>query len=257
MDYIIAAQTDPGLVKNINQDCFSVRAFNTPQGNMVFAVLCDGMGGFSHGEIASASVVKAFNDWADARLEDLTRAPISDYDIRREWIDVVGKSNTGILTYAALNGISQMGTTLVAMLITGTRYYIINVGDSRAYRFYLRSDLLTQDQSIVAAEIRAGRLTEDEAENDPRRNQLLQCIGACSAVYPDMYFGDVGPGMVFMLCSDGFRHEVSSDEMFALLGPSRIHNSDDMNRNMRRLIDLNMERGEKDNISVVAVKTES
>lgn len=68
MDFIISATTDIGNTKNTNQDSYNARIINTQAGRMAFAVLCDGMGGLSKGEVASASVVKAFVNWVDNKL---------------------------------------------------------------------------------------------------------------------------------------------------------------------------------------------
>ena len=68
MDFIVSATTDIGNIKDTNQDSYNVKVLNTEAGKMAFAVLCDGMGGLSKGEVASASVVKAFCSWVDTRL---------------------------------------------------------------------------------------------------------------------------------------------------------------------------------------------
>ena len=60
MNFIVAATTDIGLTKSTNQDSYNVRVFSTKQGKIVLAILCDGMGGLSKGEVASASLVNAF-----------------------------------------------------------------------------------------------------------------------------------------------------------------------------------------------------
>ena len=63
MNFLISANTDIGTTKQTNQDSLAVKILNTVQGRMVFAVLCDGMGGLANGEIASASLVNAFESW--------------------------------------------------------------------------------------------------------------------------------------------------------------------------------------------------
>ncbi|MEE3458276.1 MAG: serine/threonine-protein phosphatase, partial [Candidatus Faecousia sp.] len=64
MNYIVTANTDIGISKNTNQDSVSLKVMNTPQGRMALAVLCDGMGGLAKGEVASASLLRAFDRWA-------------------------------------------------------------------------------------------------------------------------------------------------------------------------------------------------
>ena len=98
-------------------------------------------------------------------------------------------------------------------------------------------------------------MTPEEAAVDSRRNVLLQCVGASDDVYPDMFFGDVQPNATYMLCSDGFRHEITPDEIFAKFQPGVLLNDSIMNQNTLELIELNKQRSERDNISVVLVRT--
>ena len=254
MNFIVAANTDIGITKSTNQDSVSLKVFNTPQGRMVLAVLCDGMGGLAKGEVASASVIRAFDIWARTELPQLCNGPIEDSELRRQWDRIVVQQNAAISAYGAARGI-RLGTTVVAMLITQSRYYILNVGDSRAYEICGGVRVMTQDHTVVAHEIAQGRLTEEEAMNDPRRSVLLQCVGASPEVYPDMFFGTPLNNAVYMLCSDGFRHEISPEEIFAAFRPERMLNEQSMNQAALGLIELNKQRQERDNITVAMVRT--
>ena len=69
MNFIVSANTDIGITKSTNQDSLSVKVINTPLGRMTFAILCDGMGGLAKGEVASASVIRAFDQWLYNELE--------------------------------------------------------------------------------------------------------------------------------------------------------------------------------------------
>lgn len=254
MDFIVSANTDIGLVKNTNQDGLSVKVINTPQGKMTFAILCDGMGGLAKGEVASTTVISAFNEWVFNELPVLCRTSIEDSVIRRQWEEIAVKQNNIIKSYGARQGI-RLGTTLVVMLLTQTRYYIMNIGDSRAYEI---SDILyqiTEDQTFVAREIQLGHMTVEEAKVDPRRNVLLQCVGASDDIYPDMFFGETKKDAVYMLCSDGFRHEITPDEIYEKFQPNVLTDTTVMNDNTKALIELNKQRAERDNISVVLVRT--
>lgn len=254
MNYIVAAATDIGITKQTNQDSYSVKAFNTPQGKMVFAILCDGMGGLEKGELASGTLVHAFNQWTEQRLPALSGAPIEDAVIRKEWVDIATEYNNKIKMYGRSSAIN-LGTTLTAMLLTEKRYYVINVGDTRAYEITDSANTITSDQTVVAREIALGNLTEEEAKTDPRRSVLLQCVGASDAIYPDMFFGATKKDAVYMLCSDGFRHEVTAEEIHAYLKPEVMMDFDGMQQNMKSLIELNKQRQETDNITVVTVRT--
>ena len=254
MNFIVSASTDIGLTKDTNQDSYSVQVFTTCMGKIVLAVLCDGMGGLSKGEVASASVINAFRNWADERLPILCESGLQDQDITREWMNIVTSFNQKIKAYGDSYGIS-VGTTLTAMLLTQNRYHIINVGDTRAYEIVQNVRQITSDQTLVARQVELGLMDQQQAEMDPRRSVLLQCIGVLDKVIPDFYAGDLKENAVYMLCSDGFRHEVSDSEMYQCLNSGVMRDADGMKQNMDYLIDVNKQRQEKDNISVITIRT--
>ena len=254
MNFIVSATTDIGLTKQTNQDSYNVRVLSTPQGKMVFAILCDGMGGLANGEVASASLVNAFVKWSENKLPVLSANELVDAVIRNDWVNIATEFNEKIKVYGKKIG-SPAGTTVTAILLTEKRYYIINVGDTRAYEISDSVNVLTKDQTVVARDVELGNITPEEAETDSRRSVLLQCVGASDVVYPDMFFGDTKLNAVYMLCSDGFRHEISSDEIFTYLNPNVMLNADGMKQNMDALIEINKQRQERDNITVVTIRT--
>ncbi len=254
MNFIISAETDIGLTKQTNQDSYAVRVCKHGEERMVFAVLCDGMGGLAKGEVASASLVQAYLNWVDTRLPQLLQYPLQDATIYQEWCEIARTMNSKIKAYGTSRGIN-LGTTLTVLLLTGQRYYILNVGDTRACELVNGLKVLTVDQTLVAQEVRQGILTPEQAERDPRRSVLLQCVGASEVVNPDFFCGEAAINAVYMLCSDGFRHEITPDEIFAALQPAAMCSEGDMRQNMRYLIDLNKQRQERDNITVVTIRT--
>ena len=254
MNFIITGNTDIGLTKSTNQDSLFIRVFNTVQGRMVLAVICDGMGGLQKGEVASASVVRTFEEWSRISLPELSKNPINDIDIRTQWENIVIEQNNKIKSYGYSMGI-RLGTTVTAMLITQTRYYIINVGDSRAYEICDDIKKITNDQTLVAREVSLGHMTEQQAKHDERRSVLLQCIGASENVYPDLFFGETKINAVYMLCSDGFIHEITSEEILGSFRPDRLLDENTMNAASKNLINLNKQRKERDNITVALIRT--
>ena len=254
MNFIISANTDVGISKESNQDSLTSMVINTPLGRMAFCVLCDGMGGLEKGEVASASVINAFRRWALNDLPLLCSKPLEDAVIRSQWEAIVAQQNREIKVYGGRRGV-RLGTTVVAMLLTQTRYYILNVGDSRAYELADGIRQITADQTFVAREVALGRMTPEEAAVDPRRNVLLQCVGASDEVFPEMLFGDVLCNAVYMLCTDGFRHEITPEEIYEKLRPGVLFDADTMHQHSADLIELNKQRRERDNISVSLVRT--
>lgn len=254
LDFIISASTDIGIKKNTNQDGLLIRSFSTRFGKMVFAVLCDGMGGLAKGELASTDTIRAFDDWFRNTMPSILSDRIDDSLIRRQWTDIVRNQNERIKRYSQSMNLN-MGTTIVAALFTRNRVYMMNVGDSRAYEIMYGVRQITKDHTVVNDEVERGILTPEQAKTDPRRNVLLQCIGASDAVYPSFYFEDLKQDAVYMMCSDGFVHEITENEMFEYLKPSNIYDGESAKRNVDFLIETDKQRMEKDNISVITVKT--
>lgn len=256
MDFRIALHTDVGIRKNTNQDSMCIKQAETEKGNILLAIICDGMGGLEKGEVASATVIHCFAKWFENELP--FQLAQSDYmeEIRYRWERIIKEQNQAISEYGQKNHI-QLGSTVTALLILEDGQYLIgHVGDSRAYR--ITDDLieiLTSDQTVVANEVRHGRLTKEEAERDPRRNVLLQCIGASRIVEPEFFNGVVKEKECYMLCSDGFRHVVTAEEIKEAFAPSNNNDEITMKNNIVKLIELNKEREETDNISAILVKT--
>ena len=98
-------------------------------------------------------------------------------------------------------------------------------------------------------------MTPEQAEVDPRRSVLLQCVGASDTVRPDFFVGTPKTNATYMLCSDGFRHEITPQEIFDKMQPDVLLDDAAMNQNTVELIELNKQRNERDNISVVLVRT--
>ena len=114
---------------------------------------------------------------------------------------------------------------------------------------------LTTDQTFVAREVKKGTMTPEQARIDKRRNMLLQCVGASAKIEPEVLSGKTEKG-VYMLCTDGFRHEITEQEIQKYLKPSALKKKDTMQKNIRYLIDQAKNRQEKDNISAVVIKAE-
>ncbi len=254
MKYLMAACSDVGIKKSTNQDSLFIKLAETEYGQVCFAVLCDGMGGLAKGEVASATVVRHFADWFEKEFPKMLYRGIDPGELRRTWDNLIREVNDKIAYYSEHNN-AKMGSTVVALLTVGEIFYIVNVGDSRAYRITgSEISLLTKDQTFVQREMDEGRMTCREAEQDARRSVLLQCVGASEVIDPDFYQGEITEHSVFMLCSDGFRHVVGEAEMKEKLNPGSMPDEETMERNARFLVELNKFRREEDNISVALVQ---
>lgn len=253
MEVLTATYTDIGIKKATNQDSLCLKVADTSVGKIVLAIICDGMGGLKKGEVASASVVNAFEDWFEKELP--IQLANNDFDdIRYRWERIIKEQNHRIAEYGRSIRI-QLGTTFTALLLIDTKFMLIgHVGDSSVYRINSKLEVMTEDQTVVGREIRRGNLTPEQAKLDPRRNVLLQCIGASKLVEPQFVFGTPMPGEVFMLCSDGFRHMITEEEIYQAFSPQGLFDEDIMKNKAVELVELNKQRQELDNISVMLVK---
>lgn len=253
MHFTVTADTDIGTTKDTNQDSLCVKIADTPVGEVLMAIICDGMGGLSKGELASATVIREFSEWFNNELNQELNAINMDV-IGGKWELMLKDLNSRILEYGK-SVQTNLGTTFTGMLFIKNEYIIVHVGDTRAY--FISSDLkqLTEDQTVVAREIKRGTMTLEEAKTDSRRNMLLQCVGASKAVEPQIIKGNIEKG-AYMLCSDGFRHEITKDEIFESLNPKNLQSKEAMHTNSLYLINLVKSRNERDNISVVLMKVE-
>ncbi len=251
MQFLATADTDIGISKQTNQDSILIKHAKTKRGEIMLAVICDGMGGLSKGELASAMVVRAFSDWFDQELP-YELLQLDRNIIAGKWEHMLKEWNAKILEYGKKAGCS-MGTTFTGILLFGTEYVAVHVGDTRLYHISDELVQMTEDQTVTAKAVRSGEMTAEQAKTDKNRNTLLQCIGASKSVTPQTITGKLKKG-VYMLCSDGFRHELSNKELYEALKPEKLSEKDNMHEAAKKLIHLVKERNEKDNISVVLIK---
>lgn len=254
MDYTIAVYSDKGTQKATNQDSLCLRRVGLPGGGeMLFAAVCDGMGGLQKGEVASAEVVRSLERWFDANQELLAAA--RDFSqVRCQLTELLVQLDQRIAAHAARAGV-QMGSTLTALLAVNRRFLTVNVGDSRIYCIHggqIRQ--LTRDQSLVEMEIQRGRITRDEARHHPQRNVLLQCIGIGRELTPAFTEGIVETDGVYLLCSDGFCHELAESELAERLSPRAMEEQRVMQAALFELTESCKSRGERDNITAVICK---
>jgi serine/threonine protein phosphatase PrpC len=229
------------MVRSGNEDNFTVDVGPT---RGVF-VVADRLGGHAAGEVASEMAVQIIQ-------RELT--PIRDLD-GDGVVQVVGgalrKANRAIhdrtLTEVDKQG---MGTTASVLLISGSRYMIGQIGDSRVY--LLREGALaqlTKDHSYVQEQVDAGFLTPEQARYHPYSNVITRCVGASPDVEPDIYRGEVRVGDLYLVASDGLTGMVDDRRLAQLLG-SRA----EPDRKVQALISEANGRGGLDNITAIIVQ---
>ena len=255
-------KTDVGIKKEVNQDSLIIRRATTEVGEVTFISVCDGMGGLSFGELASAEAVNVLNSWFDEDLPELLMEGISDQSFKDSILPRIEEADEKISQYGREH-YADCGTTMTAILLYNNHYATVNVGDSRIYKLTAKGiEQLTHDQSVVQQLLDSGQITAEEAEVHPQRSVLLQCVGIGERAIPDFNFGSYEEGDVFFACSDGFRHQLTADEIYQALYVNRkedIKDIEEVNElkkdlvdRLQYLIEVVKERGERDNITVVA-----
>jgi len=246
---IFYGKTDVGQRRAENQDNFIIKKYAD---DVLFAVVCDGMGGANGGSVASAVAVKAFEDVLDRReSEHSAFFGLDDYEMYDILSEAVTEANREVYrrstSDAALEG---MGTTLVACLISGEKAYVINVGDSRLYASEnKRITQVTHDHSWVQHLVDIGKMTPDEAKRSNYKNRITRCVGIDKTVDPDIFSYSMRPGSSAVLCSDGLTNHVEPSEIRVVV--NEIGSSVDIQGACQTLIDCANDRGGHDNITAV------
>ncbi len=231
-----------GCVRAHNEDaCF------TCVGNDVsLGVVCDGMGGANAGEVASQLAIDSF---AQTLLHSLSEPTSGDECPPEEQLRyALERANQAVYCYGWEHPECRgMGTTLVAALVLGASAYILNVGDSRAYALRdcgIRQ--ITQDHSLVAELLRAGRITPEQARNHPRKNIITRALGTERQVTGDLFVHRLQSGEQLLLCSDGLTNELTDGEIFEL-----VHLGGPIEDGCQRLLNAALLCGAHDNVTAV------
>ena len=158
MEYAATYNTDIGIRKSTNQDSVAIRIMDTPDGQVAFAIVCDGMGGLAKGELASKEVITSFCRWFDEEfVSQIADGSFSALRLRDDWNGIIQTENRLLGIYGSDNNI-MLGTTVSAILMYKEDFFIVHVGDSRVYELSNDVRILTKDQTFVAREIAAGRM---------------------------------------------------------------------------------------------------
>lgn len=238
----IVAKTDVGLVRTSNQDSYA--AGELP-GSVAWAVVCDGMGGAAGGNYASSIAVKLISE----RISSSYRQGMSDNSIKNMLISAIHAANISVYEKGQSDSdLTGMGTTVVVAIIADESAYIAHVGDSRAY---ILSDgklnQLTKDHSFVQEMVDSGKLTPDEAKDDPRKNYITRALGVNDDVRIDFCQEFLSGDEILILCTDGLTNYVKPEEIYELTADGNFYEY------AERLVKRANNNGGGDNITVVTM----
>jgi len=252
MNFIAAGLSDVGLQREHNEDSFCILSEHR------LFVVADGMGGHRAGDVASRMATMEISAFFDASDIDGNEWPTED-DSRltpdqNRLVSAVKLANQRIFQASIRNrSVQGMGTTVVGALFVreDRKIHIAHVGDSRAYRVRTGSiTQLTRDHSLLNDYLLVmPNLTDEQKERLPT-NVITRALGMQDAVAVDLYFEDVEPGDVYVLCSDGLNGMVSDERILDI-----VHSAgSDVETAAITLISQANQNGGEDNITVVVVQ---
>jgi PPM family protein phosphatase len=260
----IAAWTTTGIVRTGNEDAFMVlHAIQSRQDDLseyALLLVADGMGGYEAGEIAAELCLQTIR-------EKLIKHPMftalaggnhpapEAFDVekcKKLLYDTIKEANEVVFT-APQKGIGRrgMGCTVDAVYVDGQNIVVGHVGDSRVY--HLKEGRLlqiTRDQTLVNRLVELGQISQEDAENHPRKNELQQAVGGRRDVEPAVYSSTMKPGDWILVTSDGLINHIKNDEIMEMFQLEA--NSAELAA--RRLVNFANLRGATDNCTVVVAR---
>jgi protein phosphatase len=216
-------------------------------------IVADGMGGMAAGERASQLAIRT---GVDLFLKSSTWTTRLDEQAARQLIDRLRSyfhevDSVVVDEASAHRQLSGMGTTLTVAYVIDTTAFIVHVGDSRAYHFHhgnLRQ--LTRDHTMAQDLVRSGVIKPEDAHRHAQRHVLTNYVGGpYSGVEPEARVVDLAGGDFLLLCSDGLTEMVRDDQIAQVLGSGL-----DVGNAGRKLIELALEAGGRDNVTVVLAR---
>jgi serine/threonine protein phosphatase PrpC len=227
------AATHVGKVRRQNEDNYLVA---TRSGLWAVA---DGMGGHAAGEVASRTVVEELAAVA---------VPATAAELLASCERQIIRANSHLKKLGDERG-ALIGTTIAVLLIFNEDYACLWSGDSRIYRVRQhRIEQISVDHTEVQELVSEGRLTAQEARAWPRRNVITRAIGVSDEPELEITGGALKAGDTFVICSDGLTAHIEDAEILALAGENPPQKACDL------LVDLTLDRGAIDNVTVVAVR---
>ncbi|MCH5180211.1 MAG: Stp1/IreP family PP2C-type Ser/Thr phosphatase [Erysipelotrichales bacterium] len=229
--------TDIGKVRTTNEDV-SIAIKN--KSNDVLMVVCDGMGGYTKGDVAASIALNTLKD----EFEKIDHF-FSALEVRKFLSRNIKKANQKIYKIAHENGLSsKMGTTITAVIIRKNTIFVVSIGDTRAYIVEDEILRITDDDSYVNYLYRLNRISFEDMETHPKRHILMNALGLTPNVSFEVSFYRHDNSRI-LLCSDGLYTMVSEEKMHKILTSKKS-----IDEKCQMLINEANKNGGKDNIGI-------
>ena len=225
----------------VNQDSVSFQQVSIRREKVMFALICDGIGGLAQGETASGFVAERMTEWFYTEAIRMMKQKKGRKKLARAGLRALYGCNEDMQTYGKRRGM-KFGTTVTMLLVQGKRYVLWHSGDTRMYRI----------AAGIRGTVKIKRLTKDHTEDN---RTLIRCIGSFPWKEPDVRCGKIKKRDILLLCSDGFRNRIPEEKIGEALNPLFVVSQEQMGMRLKEIAGYAKRHGERDNISAVAVKS--
>ncbi len=235
MQYVSGVYWHRGRAVGNNQDAVVLQQVLTGRGRVLMAAVCGGMGELSFAEQVSGYVADQLREWFYGELLCLIRRKKRLWVIRRSLDRHIFHMQRQLGRYAAKEEIS-LGTTMTALVLWEGTWLLWHLGDSRAYR------------------LRRGRIEQLTTDHLRRAEEGTKCVGSFGCFAPQHRMGLMRKGEGLLLCTDGFCRRVSRRELGDVLRLRRPVGEEQIERRLKEIGGVCMERGETDHLSAVYIQ---
>lgn len=240
-------ESDTGKKREVNED--RVAVLRRPEG-LLLVIVADGMGGHNAGDVASEMTVNSLSkQFREEKSEVFLTA-----DSKKEWLDLhVQNVNKEVYDYAGSHpGCKGMGTTLIAALIDHDDCVLCHIGDSRAYAIDGVAKQLTRDHSYVNVLVDSGEISEEEAEDHPKKNWIVKALGTEPDIEGEILHFSLADSSYLLICSDGLSNKVSKEQIAEI-----VRSPIPLSKKGEELVKLANHLGGEDNISFVLLSSKA
>ena len=239
----MTGNSDIGRKRSRNEDNF---CFGECAENVYYAVVCDGMGGASGGQIASGTACEIVED----KIKKCYNMNMTERSIENLLLSAITTANVSVYDRAVADmDLKGMGTTIVSAVIKDNNVCIAHVGDSRAY--YITENgikQITKDHSLVQQMLDNGQITRAEFETHPNKNIITRALGVGEEIEIDFDSITLSDDEAVLICTDGLSGLLTDEELY------EIYRLVPFDKLVEVYIRAANERGGKDNITVVVMK---
>lgn len=240
MAYITSWYWNKGDFRKVNEDSFTLQRVCAHKKELVFAAVCDGIGGLRAGECASGLVAEQLTEWFYREGFWKMRSLFWTKRMKKRALDALLDVQEKLERCEREEKICS-GTTVTMVFVRGRRFLLVHLGDSRAYLLCRKHRLTRKKQTGTR------QLSQDHEEG----GVLCRCVGAFGLEVPQLYTGTLGDGDMLLLCTDGFYKKAPPDFFRICLYKER--EAGQLYRRLKGIGSFLTAQGEKDNMTAVLI----